>query len=451
MNCDNLQLQQAYPRLLPTLIATFLDHPALAYRLARKLLRNGVLDKTDPGGHQCMLEFWCERYLNRTATEAELQRFAAAEFAYYYREVPYREHLDYHNWLSIADERCPYINDPPVLVNGREVEVLPYHIRKFGSKLEPRKFWHLFRKELRILSLICHPHIHEYCGSFSIRDHAQYYFIFAKYDSTLEDVLGFESSSLNVTSLIQWMLDLSSALAYLHGLAILHRHISPRTIIFRGSQIYLSDIQFYSERPLESASKYDAPEICNNDPIVTRRSDIYSLGRVFLDLLARHCGVEITDETGIPLTEHDAFLSSVRHQLTPFQGQSLLLNFTDVILEMINWTSNRRPSAVQLHRKLITVIKENDIHNIHYMEITSDNYPDMSPEARLVRYRIFRYNDATLGLPWNLAAIKEDLVPGADELLTLEHRLKSEDFPEDIDFSKPVEFVPGKCLFPLVV
>ena len=72
------------------------------------------------------------------------------------------------------------------------------------------------------------------------------------------------------------MLDLTSALAYLHGLGAFHRHTCPRTIVFRGSQIYLSDIRFYSERCSESASKYDAPEIRNKDPVLTRQSNIYS-------------------------------------------------------------------------------------------------------------------------------------------------------------------------------
>jgi len=258
--------------------------------------------------------------------------------------------------MSIREERCPYVSKPPVLVNGKEVDILLYDVHKFASKLKPREFWHLFWKERPILLNICHPHIHEFCGSFSIKDYAEYYFIFAKYDSTLEDVLvlsgesGSESSQLpsKATSLIQWMLDLTSALASLHGLSAFHRHVCPYTIVFRGSQIYLSDIRFYSERCSESTSKYNAPEIRNKDPVLTRRSDIYSLGRVFLDLLMVHCGLQI--ELSVPLTEieHEAFVLSVRHQLTTVQGQSPLLKFTDMILKMINYISNRRPSAVQL-------------------------------------------------------------------------------------------------------
>ena len=233
------QLHVAYLRLLPSLLTTFIDRPSRAYRLAKELLRSGIADSENPS-HHTILEFWCKDHLNYIPTNDELQRFDTTQFAYYYREVPYWEYLHYHDRMSMREERCPYVSKPPVLVNGKEVDILPYDVHKFASKLKPREFWHLFWKERRILLNICHPHIHEFCGSFSIKDYAEYYFIFAKYDSTLEDVLGpsggsgSESSQLpsKATSLIQWMLDLTSALAYLHGLGAFHRYVCPRTIVF---------------------------------------------------------------------------------------------------------------------------------------------------------------------------------------------------------------------------
>ena len=88
-----------------------------------------------------------------------------------------------------------------------------------------------------------------------------------------------------------------------------------------------------------------------------------------------------------------------------------------MILETINCTSNRRPSAVQLHHKIIAIVKDYSIRNLNYTEITADNYPDMSKDAIATRYHIFHFNGPASGLPWKLDTIGEDLVAGSDELI----------------------------------
>ena len=162
-----------------------------------------------------------------------------------------------------------------------------------------------------------------------------------------------------------------------------------------------------------------------------------------------HCGLQI--ELSVPLTEieYEAFVLSVRHQLTTVQGQSPLLKFMDMILKMINYTSNRRPSAVQLHHKIIAIVKDYSIRNLNYTEITADNYPDMSKDAIATRYHIFDFNEPMSGLPWKLDTIRENLVAGSDELImpfTLVNIVKDMESTWNLDISKPIDLENGKFL-----
>ena len=239
---EDLNLLAACPRLLPTLQATFVDRPSFGYQLAKHLFRNTKRDfKLGPG----YLEYWYEQYVGHTVTEDELERFNAAQFAYYYREVPLFDRLDYNLAWSRQAERCPYLNDPPVLVNGKEVKPLLYDVHRFASKLQPHEFWESFWKEQHNIR---HPHLHEYHGSFSNRDFTEYYLIYAKSDYTFEQVLGSVGLSglsplpSDATPVMQWMLDLSSALTYLHGLGAFHRCIRPPAIVFLFTCPFLSFI-----------------------------------------------------------------------------------------------------------------------------------------------------------------------------------------------------------------
>jgi len=90
------------------------------------------------------------------------------------------------------------------------------------------------------------------------------------------------------------MFDLISTLAYFHSLGDLYKHIDPTNIFLWNSTIYLAGLNFYADDVELTPSPYHAPEVQSNNTPVTRRADIYSLGRVFVDIIFCACGIERT-------------------------------------------------------------------------------------------------------------------------------------------------------------
>ena len=89
---------------------------------------------------------------------------------------------------------------------------------------------------------------------------------------------------------------LPSSLAYLYGLSAFHRHIRLHAIIFRGSQIYLSGIRFYSALRPESSSKYDVHTLRRS-----RQSFLNFLHLVLHPVLVLNSGLHTLYHRQVPL------------------------------------------------------------------------------------------------------------------------------------------------------
>ena len=89
--------------------------------------------------------------------------------------------------------------------------------------------------------------------------------------------------------LLDWVNDLTQAVAYLHSLEMSHRSIRPQKILIQDNRLILSAFGIGVENESRcsadsSEHQYLAPETLSRRKF-GRQADVFSLGRVFLDLL----------------------------------------------------------------------------------------------------------------------------------------------------------------------
>lgn len=164
----------------------------------------------------------------------------------------------------------------------------------------------LFMDELQILRKISHPHTVRLVTSYTDLE------VFALVldpvaDNSLRDLLNQASSiPLNLgdlTYLRQWFGCLASALVHLHDKNVRHKDIKPSNVLLRKGTVYLCDfgISFdctgfdpTTEGPSPRTPGYCAPEV-QDATARDYRSDVWSLGRVFCDMLVVLAGSRITE------------------------------------------------------------------------------------------------------------------------------------------------------------
>ena len=131
-------------------------------------------------------------------------------------------------------------------------------------------------------------------------------------------------------------------------------------------------------------SPYHAPEVQSDNTPVTRQADIYSLGRVFVDIMFCACGIERTvDEFQKYKSKqvHNNFmntgnLASNHHSRQPPFSKVIL-----VLTRMIDWFPGHRPSAFLLKKELASILSEvPGIGDLISIEETLE-YPDISNES----------------------------------------------------------------------
>ena len=164
----------------------------------------------------------------------------------------------------------------------------------------------LFMDELQILRKISHPHTVRLVTSYTDLE------VFALVldpvaDKSLRDMLNQASSiPLNLadlTNLRQWFGCLASALVHLHDKNVRHKDIKPSNVLLRNGTVYLCDfgISFdwtgfdpTTEGPSPRTPGYCAPEVLDAKARDTS-SDVWSLGRVFCDMLTVLAGKPMTE------------------------------------------------------------------------------------------------------------------------------------------------------------
>lgn len=147
----------------------------------------------------------------------------------------------------------------------------------------------LVRRENEILQALHHEHI---VPCLDAGHDGSYSYLVMPYlpGGTLKDML--DESLLTLEEACGVLEQLTSALAYIHALGLLHRDIKPTNMLFdRDSHLYLTDFGIASwlgENPVHNGHvmgtpHYMAPELF--DGHVDARSDVYSVGILLYQLL----------------------------------------------------------------------------------------------------------------------------------------------------------------------
>jgi serine/threonine protein kinase len=169
------------------------------------------------------------------------------------------------------------------------VAIKVFVLTDFGSQKKAKRFL----KEARILSKLNHPNI---VDVYRVEKTGNYYYIVMEYlQSSLREVID-KGRTVSPHDALKIVYHISGALTYLHARGIIHRDIKPGNIMFRqdmtpvlldfgivktfrGRETQLTETGTFVGTPF-----YMSPEQCTLQRI-DRRSDLYSLGIVFYEML----------------------------------------------------------------------------------------------------------------------------------------------------------------------
>lgn len=172
--------------------------------------------------------------------------------------------------------------------SGRKVAIKWYIPTLFGDNRGNRRFV----KETKLMKQLKHPGI---VTVFDAGMHDEYGYLVMEYlPNNLENLIE-KQAGMNVQKAVNLMIQIADALFYLHKRGIVHRDIKPGNILIRqdGSPVL---VDFGIAKPLDTETQltktgvsvgtplYMSPEQCQAKR-VTGRSDLYSLGVVFYELL----------------------------------------------------------------------------------------------------------------------------------------------------------------------
>lgn len=229
---------------------------------------------------------------------------------------------------------------------------------------------HFFR-EIEILRSLSHPHIVKFVAAY--RQNSSLHLVMSPIAQlTLQDwfLVAPDKDEYDLHRAHTWIGCLSSALSYIHSKNIRHADLSPKNILLKGSEIFITD--FGISRPV-SESDSTSSSISPSTPLYApleiaehlphgRKADIFSLGCVVLEVLSFVQGKSYKD-----LHRHLGFTKRKRHAprdpLAYYKAHGKLLS----------WISMMRRHATTTTRKLWDIC-----------ECMIQNRIDLRPSATLL-------------------------------------------------------------------
>jgi serine/threonine-protein kinase len=185
-----------------------------------------------------------------------------------------------------------------------------------------------FLAEVRIAAKLDHPHILTLIDSGSA-DGILYYVLPYVRGESLRAKLEREKQ-LSVEDAMSIITQVGSALDYAHGQGVVHRDIKPENILLHQGEAVLADFgialavkEASSNRMTETGlslgtPQYMSPEQATGDRSLDRRSDIYSLGAVFYEMITGevpHTGATAQAVIAKLLTEKPVKLRVIRETI----------------------------------------------------------------------------------------------------------------------------------------
>jgi hypothetical protein len=198
-----------------------------------------------------------------------------------------------------------------------------------------------FLREIGLLATLSHPNILPLLDSGTIDLHGLevpwYTMPFVEQQSLRTRLL--KDGALPIEDALRYATDLCGALAHAHGHGIIHRDIKPENILLLGDRAVLADFgiaraisiaggpQLSTTGLIVGTPAYMSPEQAAGDTHLDPRSDLYSLGVVFYEMLAGHQ----------PFTGSSAQAIGARHQFeTPPPVQVVRPSIPDPVRDLLD-------------------------------------------------------------------------------------------------------------------
>lgn len=166
-----------------------------------------------------------------------------------------------------------------------------------------------FEREIRCQTTLNHPGIVRVLGT-GFRD-ADPFYVMKIADCSLRDRLRDPHDVLMKSDGVQLFTKVVEAMAHAHSEGILHRDLKPENILLYNNEPKLADFGLGRQISSESATltvtntrmgtlEYMPPEQYRDAHSATTASDVYSLGKIFYEILTGKIPFPTVDETEIP-------------------------------------------------------------------------------------------------------------------------------------------------------
>jgi serine/threonine protein kinase len=248
--------------------------------------------------------------------------------------------------------------------------------RRFARKTvryTTQRAYRALKAEVEIMKRLKHPHIVRFVGTYTT-DHSLSILMTPSADCDLDYLIGSYPGPVNTNTMFQWFICLICSVDYLHTNCVKHQDIKPSNILIRGSTIFLADFgvakSFNEFESTNSTSgnmtrKYCSPETAR-DGYRGRKSDIFSLGCVFLEMLSfllhddktnfRHYQWKNFVGDGVfheNLPEIREWLNFLLAKVGNQSPQLSIIEVIDICRKMLEEDPRDRPSARELASKFM--------------------------------------------------------------------------------------------------
>lgn len=238
-----------------------------------------------------------------------------------------------------------------------------------GDLATDEKFVRRFQREALSASSLSHPNIVE---MYDVGEDNGNYFIVMEYveGKTLKQLLK-KRGNLTLSESIDIMLQLTDGMSHAHDSYIIHRDLKPQNIMIEddggikitdfGIAMALNSTQLTQTNSVMGSVHYLPPEQASGKGS-TIKSDIYSMGIIFYELL-----------TGIlPFKGENAVEIALKHMKDPLpsvrkQNPSIPQSVENIILKATAKNpKNRYNDAKEMHQDLLTCLNDDRINEPRY-------------------------------------------------------------------------------------
>lgn len=253
-----------------------------------------------------------------------------------------------------------------------------------GDLSNDEKFVRRFQREALSASSLSHPNIVE---MYDVGEDDGLYYIVMEYveGKTLKQLLK-KRGSLTISEAIDIMLQLTDGIAHAHDSYIIHRDLKPQNIMIQddgqikitdfGIAMALNSTQLTQTNSVMGSVHYLPPEQASGKGS-TIKSDIYSIGIIFYELLSGSLPFKGDNAVEIALKHMKEPLPSLMKEdsSTPQSIQNIILKST------AKNPKNRYNNATEMHQDLLTALDDDRINEEPYVYKYPEHEQDSSTKA----------------------------------------------------------------------